>query len=112
MKFKFQLAAFLISAFLLAPGAVLFAAGNPESGDIDLRSYHLGGIATWSEVVSIGIKRMALSSAMSEQRMDELLEAAQGIANDAEVSAYRESDFLSTDLFPLSATRDKHVLII
>jgi len=44
--------------------------------------------------------------------MDELLEAAQGIAMNAEVSTYRESNFLATDLFPLSATQDKHVLII
>lgn len=112
MRLKSQLAAILISASLLAPAAAIFAAGKPESDGIDLRSYHLGGIASWSEVVNIGIKRMALSSAMPEEAMDELLEAAQGIANDAGVSTYRESNFLSTDLFPLSATQDKHVLIV
>ncbi len=112
MKFNLHLATLLVFTSLLVPGKALFAAGEPAMKDIDLRSYHLGGIASWSEVVSIGIKKMALSSAMSAQEMDELLEAAQGIATSAEVSTYRENGFLATDLFPLSATQDKHVLII
>lgn len=112
MKINLRLAALLIFTTLLIPGKVLFAAGDPAMKDIDQRSYHLGGIASWSEVVSIGIKKMALSSAMSGEEMDALLEAAQGIATSAEVSTYRENNFLATDLFPLSATQDKHVLII
>jgi hypothetical protein len=49
---------------------------------------------------------------MSAQQMDELLEAAQDITTSAGVSSYRENTFITTDLFPLSATQDKQVLII
>ena len=112
MKFKTQFLPLLICVSLLLPAKVLLAAGAPNSNQIDSRSYHLGGIASWSEVVSIGIKKMALSSAMSEGELDSLLEAAMTIVGKAGVSAYREPAFITTDLFPLSATGDKQVLII
>lgn len=84
----------------------------PPRPAIDQRSYRLGGIDSFAEVVNLGIKKMALSAAMSPQEMDALVEEAGRIARNNEVELYREADFLVTDLFPLSATQGKHVLII
>lgn len=91
------------------------AAGDeraPGATAIDQRSYRLGGIDSWAEGVNAGVKKMALSSPMSAQEMDALLEDAQRIAKDNKVELYREADFLVTDLFPTSATEGKQVLII
>jgi hypothetical protein len=80
--------------------------------NIDVRSYRLGGIGAFSEVVSIGIKKLALSAPMAPQEMDALMEEAQRIAKENGVKLYREEDLLVTDLFPASLTEGKHVLLI
>ena len=112
MNIKIQLLILLTSVFLCAPGESPFAAGQVDSAKIDRRSYYLGGIATWAEVVNIGIKKMALSAAMSAEEMDELMDEANRIAKKSKVRIYRESDFLVTDLFPVAVTENKHVLVI
>ncbi len=79
---------------------------------IDQRSYDLGVIGAFSEVVSYGIKRLALSAAMSPDRMSALIDEALAIADRHGVSTYLEKDFLVTDLFPPEVTEGKHVLLI
>ena len=81
MNFKFYLAVLMLSTALIIPGKTPFAAGPPGLDNVDLRSYHLGGIASWSEVVSIGIKKMALSSAMSAEDMADMVSVRQPDGN-------------------------------
>ena len=79
---------------------------------IDYRSYNLGVIGAFAEVVDIGIKKLALSAPLPPKEMDALIEDAFRIAEDNHVKIYREEDFLVTDLFPAEITRGKHVLLI
>lgn len=86
--------------------------GDQLKPEIDMRSYQLGIIAAFSEVVGAGVKKLALSSPMDPSEMAELVEEAKSIATDYNVQIYLEEDFLVTDLFPESITRGKHVLLI
>ena len=85
--------------------------GNAELG-IDQRSYNLGGIGAFGEMVDAGVKKLALSAALSPENMDAIVEEAARIAKRNNVEIYRENDFLVTDLFPASITEGKHVLVI
>ena len=79
---------------------------------IDERSYQLGVIAAFAEVVGLGVKRLALSSAMPPAEMDALIDEAEKIIARNHALSYRESDFLVTDLFPEEVTEGKHVILI
>jgi hypothetical protein len=79
---------------------------------IDLRSYQLGVIGAFAEVVGVGVKRLALSSPMSPAEMDALIEEAEEIIARNNALSYRETDFLVTDLFSAEATEGKHVILI
>jgi hypothetical protein len=83
-----------------------------EGWDRDSLSYKVGNFSGFAEVVNIGIKKMALSFSLPSAEMDELERAAIPVAEEREVEIYREPKFLVTDLFPLSATEGKEVLII
>ena len=84
----------------------------PEEPVIDERSYRLGGIGAFAEVVSIGIKKLALSAPMTPEEMDALIDDAERIVAENGAQCFREEDFLVTDLFPESLTEGKHVLFI
>jgi len=94
---------------LLLVSIILFACNK---SDIDKRSYNLGVIGAFAEVVDIGIKELALSAAVSPIEMDEMLKAAEKIAKQNNVIVYRENNLLITDLFPEELTEGKHVLLI
>ncbi len=79
---------------------------------IDQRSYTLGGIGAFSEMVGAGVKRLALSAPLEPAEMDAVYDEAERIAADHGVQAFREADFLVTELFPASLTEGKHVLVI
>lgn len=83
-----------------------------EKNSIDRRSYNLGVIGAFAEVVNLGIKKLALSAPMTPEETDALIDVARRIAEDNHVQIYRESDFLVTDLFPAEITEGKHVLLI
>jgi hypothetical protein len=84
----------------------------PMKREIDERSYQLGVIGAFSEVVGAGVKKLALSSPMDPEDMDNLVDDAERIARENGVKIFREEDFLGTDLFPESITEGKHVLLI
>ena len=93
----------------------IMGCGNSQKNatlDIDQRSYNLGGIGAFGEMVNIGVKKMALSAALPPEDMDALIEEATRVAKRNNVEVYRENDFLVTDLFPASITNGKHVLVI
>ena len=79
---------------------------------IDQRSYRLGSIGAFAEMVDAGVKKLALSAAVEPQEMDALVEEARRIASEHSVEIYRETDFLVTDLFSPDLTEGKHVLLI
>jgi len=79
---------------------------------IDQRSYKLGNIGAFGEMVNVGIKKLALSAALTPEEMDALIEEAAHVAKRNNVKIHREKEFLVTDLFPESVTNGKHVLLI
>ncbi len=79
---------------------------------IDERSYNLGILGGFSEVVRLGIKKLALSEVMAPQEMDALMDEAKVIANRNGVQMWREQDLIVTDLYPADVATGKHVLLI
>ena len=79
---------------------------------IDQRSYNLGGIGAFAEMVGAGVKKLALSSPLDPEEMDATIQEAERIAADNGTGVYRETDFLVTDLFSANLTDGKHVLLI
>ena len=75
-------------------------------------SYELGVVAGFSELINAGVKRLALSSPMSPSQMDEFMPLAEETAAKHNVSVYRESDLIVTDLFPADIVRNQDVLLL
>ena len=102
------------AALLGCPTAQAPAPGPSEDQEptIDERSYQLGVIGAFAEVVGLGVKRLALSSPMSPEDMDALIDEAEKIIARNNALSYRETDFLVTDLFPEEITVGKHVILI
>ncbi len=88
------------------------AAEEANPTKIDQRSYRLGSIGAFAEMVAADVKELALSAPMTPQEMDALREDAEGIAADHAVDLYLETDFLVTDLFSRDLTDGKQVLLI
>lgn len=80
--------------------------------DIDQRSYNLGILGGFSEVVRLGVKKLALSEVMSPAEMDAMMDDAMVIAKRNEVQVWRETDLIVTDLYPADVALGKHVLLI
>lgn len=102
---------------LLAAGVWLGCDGRAALPDdtgwtIDQRSYNLGGIGAFAEMVAADVKRLALSAPLEPEEMDAIVLEAERIAANHGVEVYRETDFLVTDLFPADLTEGRHVLII
>lgn len=79
---------------------------------VDERSYNLGIMGGFAEVVFRGVKTLALSEVMSPAAMDDILPDAQIVADRNNVELYRETELLVTDLFPADVAIGKHVLLI
>ena len=89
-----------------------FGSGTASAADIDQRSYNLGILGGFSEVVRLGVKKLALSEVMSPDEMDAIMDDAMIIAKRNEVMMWREADLLVTDLYPADVAKGKHVLLI
>lgn len=88
----------------------LMACQNEEK--MKERSYHLGSIGSFAEMVQAGVKPLALSSPLAPGEMDELLTEAQTIGSRYGIQIFRESDLLVTDLFPADIAESKDVLLL
>jgi hypothetical protein len=97
-------------ALLLA--SLLMAQDYANGPHIDHRSYQLGIMGGFAEVVKLGVKKLALSEVMSPGEMDDILEDALVIAKRNGVEMWREEDFLVTDLYAADVAAGKHVLLI
>ena len=98
-------------------GLALLLAANQDAvaqytQAVDERSYQLGIMGGFSEVVRLGVKELALSEVMSPEEMDDILPDAKIVAERNGVQLYRETDFLVTDLFPADVALGKEVLLI
>jgi len=96
---------------LISNGAAAQESSDMER-DIDQRSFRLGGIASFAEMVRVGVKTLALSAATTPEEMDALVDEAKRIADEEQVMIYRENELIVTDLFPADVAVGKHVLLI
>jgi hypothetical protein len=103
-------AAALATAVLLA--SPLMAQNEENRPTIDQRSYNLGIMGGFAEVVKLGVKKLALSEVMTPEEMDGVMDDAMVIAERNGVQMWRETDFLVTDLYPADVAEGKHVLLI
>jgi hypothetical protein len=99
----------ILLACIVFAGPVMSQANKPT---IDPRSYNLGIMGGFAEVVRLGVKKLALSEVMTPEEMDGVMEDAQIIATRNDVLIWRETDFLVTDLYPQDVAEGKHVLLI
>jgi hypothetical protein len=116
MKFKtFHIVSLCICCALFTSGC---GSDEPDGIDqqsgstIDQRSYNLGAIGAFAEMVAADVKKLGLSAPLTPKEMDALIDDAESIAESNGAKIYREKDFLVTDLFPEELTQDKHVLLI
>ena len=98
-------------------GLVLLLAANQHAvaqytQAVDERSYNLGIMGGFSEVVRLGVKELALSEVMSPEEMDDILPDAKIVAERNGVLLYREADLLVSDLYPADVALGKEVLLI
>jgi hypothetical protein len=103
-------AAALATAVLLA--SPLMAQNEENRPTIDQRSYNLGIMGGFAEVVKLGVKKLALSEVMTPEEMDGVMDDAMVIVERNGVQMWRETDFLVTDLYPADVAEGKHVLLI
>jgi len=104
----------VLTAVLLAASPQAKSADSAEDSNwtLDPLSYAIGNFSTFAEIVDIGLKKMALSQALPAAEMDRLEHEVRKKATEWDIEIHREPDFLVTDLFPVSATEGKDVLII
>ena len=102
----------ILLLLLIIPNLCSSAETANMNSQIDQRSYRLGGLSTFAEMVRVGVKTLALSAAMLPDEMDAFVSGAERIAQDESVMLYRETDLIVTDLFPADVAEGKHVLLI
>ena len=105
-------AKFAVATLAVLIAAPLIAQDDATMPTIDQRSYNLGIMGGFAEVVRLGVKQLALSEVMSPGEMDGVMADALVIAERNEVQMWRETDFLVTDLYPADVAEGKHVLLI
>lgn len=79
--------------------------------DVETRSFHLGMIYAFIEVVASGCKRLALSPPMTAGEFHVVSDSALAVAEEYGVLTHADDDCLETRLFNPAFTRDKHVLL-
>ena len=86
---------------------------QPESTfSIDKYSYNLGIIGGFSELVDVGVKKLAFSDALPPAEMDVIAAEAEKVALHNHVKLYREKDLIVTYLSPSDVAVGKDVLLI
>jgi hypothetical protein len=91
---------------------VIPVAAMENTKTIDPYSYNLGIIGGFSELVDVGVKKLAFSEALPPDEMDKLIAEAEKIAERNHVKLYREKDLIVTYLFPADVAVGKDVLLI
>lgn len=91
---------------------VSFWSCTSNTEKMDQTSYRLGAIGAFGEAVNAGVKQLALSATLSPGEMDAFMPEAEKVAAKNNVLLYRESDLITTDLFPEDIAKGKEVLLI
>ncbi len=81
-----------------------------DSSTLDRRSYNLGVIFAFAEVVAFGCKRLALSPALTKAQFEDIRDEVQLIADEFNLVLNVDDDFLTTKLFNPSYTTGKTVI--
>ena len=81
-----------------------------DSGVLDQRSYQLGMIYAFAEMVGSGVKRLALSPALTEDQLERIIQEVRLIAEEYNLVLHVDRDFLETRLFNPEYTRGKIVI--
>ena len=94
-------------------GAISSAqAQNLEEFTVENIHFHMGVVAAFAEVVSMDVKQIGLSEMFSEEEATKWEPVVNHIAERNGVKAYRENDFLVTDLFSPSRTNGLTLFLI
>ena len=101
-----------IVTFLCAPVNIMSLPEVNFSEEVDQRSYWLGSVKSFSEMVAVGLKKLALSPAISPAEMDKIEADIRAIARASGIQAYREKDLIVTDLFPADVAKGKDVMLL
>jgi len=72
--------------------------------DVDTRSFALGMINAFAEMVAAGVKPLALSPPIDDELLETIRKGSDEIAANWKVASCVESELLETDLFPASMT--------
>jgi len=91
---------------------LIIVAGCTTKLDINEKSYALGGVGAFSELVNAGVKTLALSTPLPPNEMDAFIDEAKEVARKNSCEIYRESDLIITDLFPEDVAEGMDVLLI
>jgi hypothetical protein len=83
-----------------------------DSNELDQVSYHLGVVFAFAEIVGSGVKRLALSSPLTLEQYDEIIDRVRILAQEYGAVLYVDDDFLKTKLFNPDYTRGKRVIHI
>jgi len=86
--------------------------GAPQKKQIDQYSFRLGSAAAFAEMVRFGNKKLALSSAVSPEEMEELASDLEKVVSEQGTLVSLETDLIVTDLFPADIAAGKHVMLI
>ena len=70
-----------------------------DSGSLDKRSYQLGIIYAFAEIVGSGCKRLALSPTLTLEEFEAIWEDVTLIAEEYDLTLDVDDDFLATRLF-------------
>jgi hypothetical protein len=81
-----------------------------ESGKLDRRSYNLGMIYAFAEVVGSGVKRLGLSPPLTEDEYTDVIDDTRLIADEYGVTLHTDRGFLETLLFNPEFTRGRIVI--
>lgn len=104
-----RISSFMNRSITLALVILIFAFSSCTKMDFLKES---GQLESFAEMVQAGVKPIALSPPMSSAELELFLPEANRLAEKYEVSIFRESDLIETDLFDDSVTTGKEVLLI
>jgi hypothetical protein len=107
-----RLSTSVITLSLLLSFSLFAEESSSMQKPIDQRSFRLGSVSTFSELVGVGVKKLALSSALLPAEMDDMASDIVRIAKGFGVETYRESDLIVTDLFPADVATGKDVMLL
>jgi len=81
-----------------------------DLGKLDRRSYNLGMIYAFAEVVGSGVKRLGLSPPLTETEYENVIDDTRLIAEEYGVTLHTDRGFLETLLFNPEYTRGRIVI--